>query len=154
MTRLSASPTVDGGTYSSGGGITVAADVIETEGLVTVCGVWAQSEQQSVLTKGVEHKLLGSGSVYLGDTAVVRGLAFMNEVEPLNSYAGVLARCVKTDVAWTADSNDAAIKIRIPAQNVYVDGDEDGVVIVRFKQTGPGAEAKALLETIVDEIKG
>mgnify|MGYP000635695331 FL=1 len=140
VTRLSASPTIDGGKYSSGGGVTVAVDVLETEGLATVCGAWANSEQQSVLTKGVEAAVLGSGSVYLGDTALVRGLTFMNEVKASKSYADVPANCVQTSYAWLSTDAEKLVSIRIPSQVVYYDADEDGVVIVRFEQGGAGAD--------------
>jgi hypothetical protein len=139
ITRLSASPVVDGGTYSSGGGITVAVDVIETEGLATVCGVWSQSAAQSVLTADAEKRVLGSGSVYLGETAVVRGMKFMREVEPLNSYANVPANCVQTWYAWYSTDADKPVSIRLPKQTLYSYEDEDGEVIVQFEQTGPGA---------------
>jgi len=150
--RLSDQPALGGGTYGSGGGLTVAADVREYQGRMLVCGVWAQSEQQSVLTKGVEPKVLGSGSVYVGDTAVVRGLTFMTEVAPADSYGGAMAKCVQTTRAWTAEDAAQPVKIRIPRQLVFRDADQDGVVEVYFEPKGPGAGAPALLGTILGAI--
>ena len=132
--QLSASPVLGGGSYSSGGGITVAVDVTRNaDGLTQVCGAWAQSAQQSVLTKGKAKRVLGTGSVYLGDTALVRGLNFMNEVAPASSYAGVTANCVRTWQAWLAEDGNKPVTIRIPQQEVYRDADDEGVVIVSFK---------------------
>lgn len=152
VARLSTSPILAGGTYDSGGGITVAADVLERDGRVTVCGVWAQSEQQSVLSKGVEPRVLGTGSVHLGDSAVVRGLGFMTEVAPAPSYGGAMASCVQTERAWTEADAAKPVTIRIPRQLVYRDADQDGVIEVYFEPTGPGAGATALKGTILGMI--
>ncbi|MDW3117042.1 MAG: hypothetical protein R8G60_04080 [Roseovarius pacificus] len=65
VARLGSDPALGGGTYTSGGGITVAADLRNQGGRTMVCGVWAQSRQQSILTKLVERKVLGTGAVYL-----------------------------------------------------------------------------------------
>lgn len=139
VARLGPDPVLSGGTYSSGGGITVAADLREADGRTLVCGVWAQSRQQSVLTNGVEPRLLGSGSVVLGRDVLLRGLLFMREVPPMADYAGQEAGCVLSARAWAAGDENRRPTVRIPRQNVYVDADEGGTVIVRFVQTGPGA---------------
>ncbi|SEK30349.1 hypothetical protein SAMN05443999_101173 [Roseovarius azorensis] len=132
-------PVLSGGSYDSGGGITVAAEVREHSGQTMVCGVWAQSRQQSVLTNGVEPKVLGSGSVYLDGQALVRGLNFMPEVPPMADYAGQEAGCMLTDRVWAAGDGDKRPVVRIPRQVVYVDADEGGSIIVNFVQSGPGA---------------
>ncbi len=144
MARLSATPVVSGGSYTSGGGLTVAADLREYEGMTMACGVWAQSRRQSVLTKHVESKVLSSGAIYLGGERVVQGFTFMKEVEPTGKYGGLEAPCVKTERPWQAGDERKTVNIRIPRQVVVqeVDGDIDGGggFIVYFKQTGPGAE--------------
>lgn len=137
--RLGADPVVSGGTYSSGGGITVAVDVRESNGKTMVCGVWAQSRAQSVLTKGVEPRVLGSGSVSLGDAVLVRGLSFMPEIAPAADYAASEARCVVSDHPWQAGDGARRPRISIPGQVVYKEGDDLGHFTVTFRQTGPGA---------------
>lgn len=137
--RLGPDPVVSGGTYSSGGGISVAVDLREFQGKTMMCGVWAQSRQQSVLTKGVEPRLLGSGSVYLDDTVLVRGLLFMPEVAPAADYAGSEARCVVTERAWQVGDATRRPQIHIPQQVVYTEGGELGNFTVIFHQTGPAA---------------
>lgn len=139
VARLGPDPVLSGGTYTSGGGITVAVDLRESNGRTLVCGVWAQSRQQSVLTNGVEPRLLGSGSVVLGREVLLRGLLFMREVPPMADYAGQEAGCVLSARPWVAGDENRRPAIRIPRQNVYVDADEGGTIIVRFIQTGPGA---------------
>lgn len=139
---LGPEPSLGGGSYSTGGGVTVAADVREHDGRAMVCGVWAQSRQQSILTNLVEMELLGTGSVYLGDEAVVRGLNFMHEVKPTGEYAGAPAGCVVTERPWTADDGAQPVAVYIPRQVVEVDADDmGGGIVVYFYQTGPGAEA-------------
>ncbi|MFU8777384.1 MAG: hypothetical protein ACNA7M_06910 [Roseovarius sp.] len=133
-------PVVSGGSYDTGGGLSVAADIREQQGRVLVCGVWAQSHQQSVLTKGKAVDVMGTGAVYLGDRALVRGLVFMRQVPPALNYAGQEAGCVLTDRVWQAAHADAVPVIRLPRQVVHVeDGDYGGGFVVTFRQTGPGA---------------
>lgn len=139
LAPLGPDPVLSGGTYSSGGGITVATDLRERDGRTMVCGAWAQSRQQSVLTKGVEHRVLGSGSVALDGQALVRGLLFMRETEPLESYAGAEAGCIVTDRPWRPGDEARRPTIAIPGQVVYRDSDEGGSIIVNFRQTGSGA---------------
>lgn len=130
---------VSGGSYSSGGGITLAADLREDRGQTLVCGLWAQSRAQSVLTRHVEHKVLNSASVHVDGTALVRGLIFMNEVDPAADYTGQPARCIRTDRPWRAGDADIKPMIRIPRQVVRFEIDEQGGFQVTFAQTGPGA---------------
>ncbi|MDT8328679.1 MAG: hypothetical protein RQ750_15065 [Roseovarius sp.] len=137
--RLGTDPVVSGGTYSSGGGVSVAVDTREYNGKTMVCGVWAQSRAQSTLTKGVEPGLLGSGSVSLGDSVLVRGLLFMREVAPAADYAGSEARCVVSERPWQVGDEARRPIISIPGQVVHVEGDDYGHFTVTFRQTGPGA---------------
>ena len=139
VARLGANPVLDGGSYDSGGGMTVAVDLREAQGRTLVCGVWAQSERQSVLTSRVEQRLLGTGAIYLDGKALVRGLNFMPEVRPMADYSGQEAVCMTTSRPWRAGDETRRLVVRIPRQTVYVDGDIGGVVIVRFIQSGPGA---------------
>ncbi len=141
LARLGADPVVSGGSYDSGGGLSVAVDLREQQGRVMVCGVWAQSHQQSVLTMGKAVDVMGSGSVYLDDAALVRGLVFMREVPPAVDYAGLEAGCVVTERAWQAAYAERAPVIRLPRQVVHVEGDDFGHFVVTFTQTGPGAGA-------------
>lgn len=138
--RLGSDPVLSGGSYDSGGGITVAVDLRENAGRTMVCGTWAQSRHQSVLTLRRADKVLGTGAVYLDGHALVRGLTFMPETEPLGSYAGAEAGCVVTDRPWRASDEARRPVVRIPGQIVYVDGSEAGHMIVRYVHDGPGAQ--------------
>jgi hypothetical protein len=134
---LGPDPALSGGSYSTGGGLTVAADLREFEGRTLVCGVWAQSDQQAILTKGKARGVVATGSIAVDGQTVFRGLSFMNEVPPRADYAGQEAGCALTDRPWQA--GDAQAEIRIPRQVVHVEIDEQGGFSITFKQDGPGA---------------
>lgn len=138
--RLGSAPALSGGTYTSGGGITVAADVRERDGRTLVCGVWAQSRNQSILTKGAARDVVSSGGIFLGREQVARGLSFLPEVSPQDDYSGAAAVCQMTDRPWQAGDEARDVTIRIPRQEVYRDGDGvSGGAIVIFVPSGPGA---------------
>lgn len=139
VAQLGSDPVLAGGSYSSGGGLTVAADLRERQGRTLVCGVWAQSDQQSILTKGKADGVIATGSIAVGGQTVVRGLSFMQEVPPMADYSGQEAGCTLTDRAWQASDAAARTEIRIPRQVVHVEADEQGSFAVTFRQTGPGA---------------
>jgi hypothetical protein len=131
-------PVIDGGSYSTGGGITVAAEIQEIGGRTALCGVWAESKRQSVLSKGRAPQVMGSGSAYLGGEVLQRGLLFMRKVDPAEIYEGMQGNCVVTGQPWQGAQ---PVQIRIPRQIVHREDDDiDGAgPIVLFRQTGPGA---------------
>jgi hypothetical protein len=139
VAQLGSGAVLSGGTYSSGGGLTVAADLREYQGRTLFCGVWAQSEQQSILTKGKARGVVATGNVSVDGQTIVRDLGFMQEVPPMADYAGQEAGCTLTDRAWQTGDEARRIKIRIPRQVVHVEIDEQGGFTVTFKQSGPGA---------------
>jgi len=136
---LGANPVLGGGSFSSGGGLTVAAELRESAGRVAVCGVWAQSERQSVLTKFKAARVIGTGSVAVNGETLVSGLQFMPEVAPMGNYAGAQASCVRTERAWGDSLRQARVDINIARQVVERDVSQSGVMEVVFKPTGPGA---------------
>ena len=138
-TTLGGNPVLGGGSFSSGGGLTVAADLRESAGRVAVCGVWAQSERQSVLTKFKAGRVIATGSVAVNGETLVRGLDFMPEVAPMDDYAGAQASCVVTERAWVDSLRQAQVDINIARQVVERDVSPTGVMEVVFKPTGPGA---------------
>lgn len=139
VARLSDTPIVSGGKYTSGGGISVAADIRESNGSTLVCGVWAESRSQSVLTKNKAGRVVSKGSIFLGNERVVQNFLFMNKVEPSASYAGQEAGCLLLDRPWTAADAQRTPLIRIPRQLVYSDGGGDfvgGSFLIYFNDTG------------------
>ena len=133
-------PVMSGGRYTSGGGLTVAVTVTEAQGATRVCGVWAKSRQQSILTKGVERRVLGTGSVYLGQERIAQDLLFMREVAPQQSYAGQQAGCVLVARAWQQGDAAKPVSVQIPRQIVANQREaSDAGPIVYFEHTGPAA---------------
>ncbi|MDR9394289.1 hypothetical protein [Roseovarius sp. SYSU LYC5161] len=139
--RLGPAPALSGGNYTSGGGLSVATDLREVDGMTAVCGAWAQSEQQSILTKHAASRVLQTGTVYIGDERLLTGLTFMKEVPPTADYAGSPATCALTGRAWQPGDGDRQVKVRIPRQIVHREIDDQGGVgfIVYFRPDGPGA---------------
>ena len=140
-TRLSNNPTLSGGTYTSGGGITIAAELRQIDGQLALCGAWAQSRRQSVMTKHVEHRLLQTGVALVNGQRVRGGLGFMNEVDPMADYSGAEANCVSTGQLWQAAHSSAPVRIEIPRQVVFRDDTDvfGGGFYVLYRHTGPGA---------------
>lgn len=140
VAKLGDAPMVDGGTYTSGGGLTVAVDLRNSDGFTMVCGVWAMSRQQSALTKLAEHQVLNSASVYRGRERLVSGLRYMRQVDPAPSYAGQDANCYRTDRPWRDPASAGAPDIFIPRQVVAneVEGFIGGFKVF-FLPKGPGA---------------
>lgn len=136
VSRLGDSPVVTGGTFTSGGGLSVAAELRESEGQTLVCGVWAQSRQQSILTKGKAQRVINTGSIFIGRERVVQNFLFMNEVDPSASYAGKESGCLLLDRAWSASDAQQTPLVRIPRQVVHKEIDEAGGLIVYFVDTG------------------
>jgi len=136
VARLTANPVLSGGSYDSGGGLTVAVDIREADGRTMVCGVWAESAQQSILTKNKAKGVLDTASIVVGGETVLQGLRFLAEVPPMADYGGQEGHCAVTSRPWQPGD----VQIRIPRQVVHVEDDEDGgTFVVRFKQSGPGA---------------
>ncbi|MFK7938099.1 MAG: hypothetical protein AB8B82_01875 [Roseovarius sp.] len=146
---LGPSPVLDGGVYSTGGGITVAAELMNIGGMMGLCGVWAESKRQAVLSKGKARNVLHTGSAYVNGTILHRDLGFMTKVDPTGSYGGQQAACVQTQTPYQAGQT---LKLRIPKQVVHREIDDaDGVgIAVVFRQTGPGAMNPSLKSLILD----
>lgn len=140
---LGADPVLGGGTFTSPGGITVAVELRNIAGKTGVCGVWAESVNQSVMTRGSGRKILDSGGVTLGDEGVAQGLTFLAKVAPATSYAGAEANCVTTDRPWQVGDDARDVRIILPRQVVFNDLDggfgESGGILIWFKPGGPGA---------------
>lgn len=135
---LGPDPVVSGGSYSSGGGLIVAVDMRESAGMTRVCGIWAEGAGQASFTKGPKLEILGSGSVYLGREALVRGLGFLTEVPRAPSYAGAPAGCVDTTRPWQPGDEARRPIVRFPRKDLYLDAEDVGADMVEFFPAGSG----------------
>lgn len=137
---LGPEPATAGGTFNSAGGISVALEAVNLNGKTGVCGVWAESDNQSVLTKGRAGLVVDSGVVVFDGAALVHGLRFLRKVEPAPSYAGQTGNCIVTERPWGAQDAGRKSQIVIPRQVVYRDIDDgQGGFDVVFRPGGPSA---------------
>ena len=140
VARLGDSPTLSGGSYTSGGGVTVATDIREKDGRTLICGAWAQSVQQSVLTKGKARQVVALGAVTVDRKVIARNLTFLREVPPAADYAGSEAGCRLTERPWSEGDAARRVEVRIPRHVVQNERDEPaGGIVVYFRPDGPGA---------------
>lgn len=144
-TILGPAPVLGGGSYSTGGGITVAVETREAQGRLAICGTWAESERLTAYLIGQSRRILASGSLAVDGRQVHHGLLFLNQVEPAESYAGAEAACVVTTLPWRAD---AAPEVWIPRQTVVVERGGSGNLEIRFgarDTPNPAMQAGSLL---------
>lgn len=138
-TSLGFNPVVDGGSYSTGGGLTLAGEIQNVRGMTAVCGAWADGDNQSILSLGKSSRVMSTGAAFLDGQAIHRGLQFMNKVDPMETYAGAPANCVVTSRPWRDGDQARDVQFRLPRQVVHVEVSEYTRVEVLFRQTGPGA---------------
>ncbi|WP_135502009.1 hypothetical protein [Roseovarius aestuariivivens] len=139
--RLGDDPMLSGGRYTSGGGLSVAVSVREAQGRTLVCGVWAESEQQSILTKNVASRVIATGSIYLGNERVAQDLLFMRKVAPQPAYGGMESGCILSVRAWGPGDAQKPVSVQIPRQIVANEAEgNDAGPIVYFIQSGPAAQ--------------
>ena len=119
--RLGPAPVLGGGSYSTGGGITVAVELRPIDGHMGLCGVWAQSRQLPVVIRHKAHDVLAKGTIVLDGRILTYNFDFLRQVDPAKSYAGALAGCVKLARPWRAGAAAGRLEIRIPRQLVYFD---------------------------------
>lgn len=140
---LGPDPALGGGTYTSPGGLTVAVDARNIGGRTGICGVWAESDSQSTMTRTAARQVLNSGAVTLGGEAVAQGLWFLQKVDPAPNYAGLTGNCITTDRAWQKADSARKLEVILPRQVVVDERDGDpgdaGGFVIWFRPGGPGA---------------
>jgi hypothetical protein len=140
--QLGPNPVLAGGSYSAGGGITIAAELREIGGMTGICGAWAESDVQGVYTKGRASGVMQSASIYLGGRKLKQDLLFMRKIAPVADYAGAEANCITVRRPWQPGDEARRPTIRIPKQLVYQQR-TGGAVQITFTQTGPGASNRS-----------
>lgn len=138
---LSERVTLSHGSYTSGGGITVAAELRPKDGRTALCGTWAQSESQSSYTLGSARNIVKLASVYVEGQRIYQDLGFMAQTAPRLDYAGAPARCVLTDLPWRAGR---VPEVFIPRQTISHGNGGGSDPHITFRQTGNGAMGHGL----------
>lgn len=126
---LGPTPTLGGGVFTTGGGISVAVEAHQINGAPHLCGVWARSKYLSGYVTQEVRDVLYSGVVQAGDDIVLRDFRVFRQVPAAESYAGTEANCVPVS------RHVSAFSIRIPNQNLSTDRGPDGPDDVRFKRS-------------------
>ncbi len=138
---LSERVTLAHGSYSSGGGITIAAELRPKDGRTALCGTWAQSTSQSSYTSGTARNIVKLASVYVEGQRIYQDLGFMPQTAPRLDYAGAPARCVLTDLPWRAGHIP---EVFLPRQQISHSAGGGSSPKISFRQTGTGAVGHGL----------
>ncbi len=142
VVMLGPHPVLSGGSYSAGGGITIAAELREIGGLTGICGAWSESVKRKTYTKGRASGVMQSASIYLDRQKLRQDLLFMRKIPVVADYAGAEANCITTRRPWQPGDEAKRPVIKIPQQVVYQQH-TGGAVVITFSQTGPGASNRA-----------
>ncbi len=140
--RLGSNPALSGGSYDSGGGITIATELRQINGMTGICGAWSESEVQQVFTKGRSAGVVKTASLYAGGQKLKQDLLFMRKVAPTPNYSGAEANCITTNRPWQPGDEALRPEVRIASQVVYLQRGGGGVKVM-FNPTGPGASNSA-----------
>lgn len=141
-TRLGPGLSLAHGSFSIGGGMTVATELRRTAtGGTALCGAWAESVSQTAYTVGEARRILDHASVYVDGRRIASGLGFVPKIAPRLDYAGAQARCVAVDLPWQAGRMP---EVFLPRRMIVTGARDDGGHQVHFSQTGPGAQGEAL----------
>ncbi|MFU8776839.1 MAG: orotidine 5-phosphate decarboxylase [Roseovarius sp.] len=131
------------GTFSSGGGLTIATELRPTtDGRSALCGVWSESESQSSYTKGAAREIVRLATVYVNGKRIAQNLAALPQITPRLDYAGVSAGCILTDLAWQPGR---VPEVFVPRKQIS--HGSGSAPHIDFRQTGTGAMS-ATLEAI------
>lgn len=141
-TRLSERVSLAHGTFSSGGGLTIAAEFRRTtDGGTALCGAWSESERQASYTEGQARRIVQLASVYMQGRRVAQDLGALPQIAPRLDYAGAPAGCILTDLQWRAGR---VPEMFLPRQQIAHADEGDGGPNIVFHQTGPGAMGAGL----------
>lgn len=145
--RIGADPAISGGTYSTGGGITVALESHRTtDGRIAICGVWAQSQRLTAYVRRSGNSVLAKGSVRVNGQTVHRDLTFLNRVVPAPSYLGSKATCIATQMAWREGARVSAhIPRHVVVQNRSGSGSGQEIRFIPRRGDNPAAQSGSIL---------
>ncbi|WP_135506275.1 hypothetical protein [Roseovarius aestuariivivens] len=116
---LGPAPVLGGGSYSTGGGLTVAVEPRRTaDGHLAICGVWAESRRLPGHARGRAPEVLQTGSIAVDGVTVLSNLRFLQKTAPAKSYSGAQAGCRVTARQFTGAER---LEVRIPRQVVMRD---------------------------------
>lgn len=113
---------VAGVRFGTGGEFYIAANLRNKNGLTEVCGVWAQTDNQSAYTRSklrLASKMVSQASVQYRAKAIVRNLSFMGEVAWDDFEWGAPTTCKVTTKPWRPEYASDKVQVRIPTAGAY-----------------------------------
>ncbi|EAQ23671.1 hypothetical protein [Roseovarius sp. 217] len=142
QTTLSERVSLAHGTFSSGGGLTIATELRPTtDGRTALCGVWSESESQSSYTTGAAREIVRLATVYVDGQRVARNLGDLPQIDPRLDYAGAPARCILTTLTWQPGR---VPEVFVPRKQISRRNGGGSDPQIDFRQTGTGAMSAAL----------
>ena len=138
---LSERVTLAHGSFSSGGGLTIAAELRRAGDRTALCGAWSESSSQSSYTTDEARRIVRLASVYVEGRRIAQDLGFMPRIPPRLDFAGAAARCRLTDLPWRADRIP---EVFMPRQQISRANGGGSDPDITFRQTGAGAMEQAL----------
>ena len=102
------------------GSMLYAITIREVQGKVAVCGMWTKGKRWQAYVKKAHlpMRVRGVTKVLLGDTYLLTGVGFFNEVSEEEFAVGTRANCQMTGVTWQHGYSHDLIRLRIPRLRV------------------------------------
>lgn len=142
QTALSERVSLTHGTFSSGGGLTIATELRPTtDGRTALCGAWSESEHQSSYTIGAARELVRLATVYVDGQRIAQNLGELPQIDPRLDYAGAPAGCLLTALAWKPGR---VPEVFVPRKQISRRNGGGSDPQIDFTQTGTGAMSSSL----------
>ena len=110
---IDSSYSVTGFYYTGGGGrVWVFAKTEESAGMTRVCGAFSMDGLHVMAERDIWHTL-SEAVLYHGDTRLLHGINFMNEILDHEQAAGRSSKCVDTDVPWQKSFAERGVYLKI-----------------------------------------
>ena len=136
-TRLNEGVSLAHGTFSSGGGLTVATELRRRpEGGTALCGTWSESAAQTSYTIGEARRSLDLASVYVDGRRIAQDLGALPKIAPRFDYAGAPSRCLAVELPWRAGR---VPEVFFPRRVIQPGNYDTGGNRITFVQGGAGA---------------
>lgn len=142
QTTLSEQVSLAHGTFSSGGGLTIATELRPTtDGRTALCGVWSESDSQSSYTKGAAREIVRLATVYVDGQRIAQNLGDLPQIDPRLDYAGAPAGCILTNLTWQPGR---VPEVFVPRKQISRSNGGGSDPQIDFAQTGTGALSASL----------
>ncbi|PIV80146.1 MAG: orotidine 5-phosphate decarboxylase [Rhodobacteraceae bacterium CG17_big_fil_post_rev_8_21_14_2_50_63_15] len=132
LVSLSRAARVSEGRYSSGGGLRVAAEVVQINGRAHLCGVWSDLPPQVEMTEPLGREILRRSRAERDGQVLFTDLSGLRRVRARTDYTGAQANCLDSGRLWTPADARATLTLRLPTETVYRNTAPTGRQVIRF----------------------